>query len=452
MVNPFAMIGLDGKSIGGNKARVKCPECGYVSFADLIRCTRCGRQQQPAEASGEEGSPPPEATAPPASILEKEFDIALNRSEDRRPAAGALADEFLADHPMSAAASSLAQQSLSAAARDAAFDADVAADAGAGDQALFSASDPLADSELTVGPPSAGIDDETSGAISDSHWTDELPSRVANYRRRRASIRGQAEPGLPPQLDLGFSARETVQSSTAPIGAQSRNQAILDRVLNPPAAGTLDISMAASSGETARTGPVEAALGDAAAPAFGQRRTESAAVARAEPPERSARRRKAVRMEPIRLEAELQPDQKAERILVAAPLGPRMMAGLLDAAMLLLYAGIFAAVFLLVGGRPHLRPLPVAVMGLAAAVVAACYFGVFTAFAHSTPGQHAMGLTVRNLDSGDAPNLSRSMLRGLGYVLSAASLMLGFIWAFMDSDELTWQDHISGTFLSFADE
>ena len=38
-------------------------------------------------------------------------------------------------------------------------------------------------------------------------------------------------------------------------------------------------------------------------------------------------------------------------------------------------------------------------------------------------------------------------LRGFGYFISIAPLMLGFIWALVDPEHLTWADKVSGTFL-----
>lgn len=356
------------------------------------------------------------------------------------------------DDPKRAASSSVAQHTLSTGAEDDAFDAGFS---GAEDEevpALFSASSPAAGSRLSDDPPAVASHEEgASGAAADSHWTDELSSRVASYRRRRASIRGQAEPARP-QLDLGFADREADETAEGAKPAGSRRQAILDRVLSTPVARTIDLSIPASPARRARSEVFEGSLAGETAPALAGRQAETNGAPAAQPAPGAVRPRKIARMEPIRLEQPGLQQQDTEPILVAAPLGPRLMAGVLDAAMLLLCAGIFVVIFLLVGGRLHLRPLTLAIAGLAAAIVTACYFGVFTAFTYSTPGQHAMGLTVRNLNGGDAPNFSRAMLRGLGYVLSASSLMLGFVWAFMDSDELTWQDHISGTFLTFADD
>jgi hypothetical protein len=38
-------------------------------------------------------------------------------------------------------------------------------------------------------------------------------------------------------------------------------------------------------------------------------------------------------------------------------------------------------------------------------------------------------------------------MRGLGYLISIVPLMLGFVWAVVDPEHLTWADKVSGTFL-----
>jgi hypothetical protein len=41
--------------------------------------------------------------------------------------------------------------------------------------------------------------------------------------------------------------------------------------------------------------------------------------------------------------------------------------------------------------------------------------------------------------------------RAFGYLVSTGALLLGFVWALVDSDGFTWHDRMSGTFLAIAD-
>jgi uncharacterized RDD family membrane protein YckC len=78
------------------------------------------------------------------------------------------------------------------------------------------------------------------------------------------------------------------------------------------------------------------------------------------------------------------------------------------------------------------------------------YFALFTALAFATPGQSALALRVRTLD-GETPEPAAAIWRAFGYLVSTAALMLGFLWAALDSDGLAWHDRMSGTCLVAED-
>ena len=52
---------------------------------------------------------------------------------------------------------------------------------------------------------------------------------------------------------------------------------------------------------------------------------------------------------------------------------------------------------------------------------------------------------------GEEPSPRQLLLRAAGYMLSAGTFFLGFLWSQWDEDELTWHDRISRTYLSSAD-
>ena len=133
--------------------------------------------------------------------------------------------------------------------------------------------------------------------------------------------------------------------------------------------------------------------------------------------------------------------------LLVAPMGRRFLAGLVDTLVLLLGGGLFALIFWRAGG--HLTPVPpnLAIVALIAVIFVCAYFGLFTALTFSTPGLSWMGIEVRNME-GWPPAPRESILRAFGYLVSLSSLMIGFLWALVDSDGLTWHDRISGTFLT----
>ena len=77
------------------------------------------------------------------------------------------------------------------------------------------------------------------------------------------------------------------------------------------------------------------------------------------------------------------------------------------------------------------------------------YFFLFTTFAGATPGMQLKGMTIVRLD-GTLPETRQLLWRSFGYVLSGATLMLGFLWALWDEDHFTWQDRISQTYITAA--
>ncbi len=83
-------------------------------------------------------------------------------------------------------------------------------------------------------------------------------------------------------------------------------------------------------------------------------------------------------------------------------------------------------------------------LGLVFLSIALSYFFLFTVLGARTPGMDFMGLAVIRFDGG-MPSLREVGLRVFGYCISAGCFGLGFLWAFFDSERLTWHDRISKT-------
>jgi uncharacterized RDD family membrane protein YckC len=101
------------------------------------------------------------------------------------------------------------------------------------------------------------------------------------------------------------------------------------------------------------------------------------------------------------------------------------------------------------GGQFILSKLTAAVYTATFAIVYIQYFALFTIFGGTTPGMMMRGLQVVSF-SGEPPTPRQMLLRATGYMLSAGTFFMGFLWAIWDEDELTWHDRISGTHLSVA--
>lgn len=136
-------------------------------------------------------------------------------------------------------------------------------------------------------------------------------------------------------------------------------------------------------------------------------------------------------------------------LVPVADLEDRSRAALYDALFLAgSYIG-FLVLFGSLGGQLTLGKLDAAVYGVTLFLLYAQYFTLFTFFNGSTPGMHLLGLRVVSFD-GSAPSPAQLLWRSFGYLLSAGTLLLGFLWALWDEDRLTWQDRISQTYVTHA--
>ena len=74
------------------------------------------------------------------------------------------------------------------------------------------------------------------------------------------------------------------------------------------------------------------------------------------------------------------------------------------------------------------------------------YFLLFMLSASQTPGMKARQLIAVSRE-GVSLEPKTACMRGFGYFISIVPLMLGFVWALIDPEHLTWADKVSGTYL-----
>jgi len=132
-----------------------------------------------------------------------------------------------------------------------------------------------------------------------------------------------------------------------------------------------------------------------------------------------------------------------------ASMDERRIAALIDGACLLFAYGGFLTLFGSLGGQFTFSKMNAAVYTIAFAIVYLQYFSLFTVFGGTTPGMMLRRLEVVDF-SGEEPSPRKLLLRAAGYLLSAGTFFLGFLWAMWDEDELTWHDRISHTYLRSA--
>jgi uncharacterized RDD family membrane protein YckC len=127
----------------------------------------------------------------------------------------------------------------------------------------------------------------------------------------------------------------------------------------------------------------------------------------------------------------------------------RRLAAVIDTACLLFTYGAFLALFGALGGEFTVTKLSGAVCLATFAIVYLQYFALFTIFGGTTPGMMLRGLQVVSF-SGEPASPRQMLLRSAGYMLSAGTFFLGFLWSMWDEDTLTWHDRISRTYVSAA--
>ncbi len=366
---------------------MKCPKCGFVSYPGLDHCKKCGHKFVTAKQKG-------------ASSLFSSISFGSTSSQPSAEEPPAPPPEAKSEEPETTGAE-------------------------------LPESEPILNNDETA-PESAGAPGE-----AEQVWQRELSERVENYRRRRARLRGDDSPE---NLDLDFDAKAEPEepvlvedSSVGPASQESGLDVELDEPLPPLRhAARLD---AVSLGELesrrdlpgSRDRAAEAiSLGDP----VGQDGPVEIVVGPSETPESAEAEEEAVWRVPL------------------APLGRRFLSGVADALVLLLGAGVFALIYWRAGG--HFTPglINVAVAGFITVFFISVYFGLFIAVTGATPGLLWMGLEIRNLD-GAEPTPLEAFWRTFGYLVSISALMLGFIWALVDGEGLTWHDRISGTFITF---
>jgi len=268
-------------------------------------------------------------------------------------------------------------------------------------------------------------------------WRNELPRRIDRFRRRRAHLRESFDTGTSLEFDfqeVGGGERDTRSNAgfarpgeefDAVLRANEQLQENIQALDYVPLRGRTEVRELPDE-------PVDLDAEAAGLPAEGRRRRRFDPAAMSIVMESSST-------------DELEPTAVSVSV---APLGRRFLAGVIDGLMLLFALACFVAIFWwVVGQRLPWLSAYLGVLGFVAGFLVLSYFALFGRLASATVGQKAVGLVLRNLEGG-APTPGEAFWRAFGYLVSLSALMLGFVWALVDSEGLTWHDRISGTLLA----
>ena len=304
--------------------------------------------------------------------------------------------------------------------------------------------------------------DATAACEASTAWREELSARLNRYRSRRKAL-----PPRYPSLRLPFDAVDpSVRGNAAldkhprPVFEAASNQALaLDGRQSQPG------PIAAPEPESARSAPTVTPeanrqpgakiiefprsawapppppLDQLAEPVSDRPRILD--VPEVEPP---APALGGITIEPVRIE---EPEKRPgiDIPLQNAALGRRLIAGLIDAAMIAAASVLFGYVFWRIAA---VQPPQFQLIGLAAGIPSlfwATFQYLLIVYAGNTPGLVLARLELKRFD-GTMTSRSLRRWRVLASWLSAASLGMGYAWLFLDEDALCWHDRITHTYLA----
>lgn len=241
------------------------------------------------------------------------------------------------------------------------------------------------------------------GPGSDPAWRGELSQRLQAFRVRRRKV----SPNLA-QSELPFEEPVAGPPAHASVG-----------VAEPPSVADDDFSFTIAIGRNAATREEARMEIDVSLPPPAERVFEGTST-----------------------------DMRSEQtgLYPVASIDERRIAGLIDAGCLLFAYGGFLTLFGSLGGQFTFSKLSAAVCVATFVIVYLQYFALFTVFGGTTPGMMLRGLHIVSF-SGESPSPRQMLWRSVGYMLSAGTFFMGFLWAMWDEDALTWHDRLSRTYL-----
>jgi uncharacterized RDD family membrane protein YckC len=142
----------------------------------------------------------------------------------------------------------------------------------------------------------------------------------------------------------------------------------------------------------------------------------------------------------------IQPDAPK---LYQAPFSRRMMASMVDAALIL--SLLWGTAYLVASHFDHLPSLRVSEVCGAIATLgfAALYEWFFLKFAKVTPGMRYAQLSLCTFDD-QVPNAAQVKARMKAMLISVLPVGLGVVWSIFDDDQMSWHDRLSKTYLRLS--
>jgi uncharacterized RDD family membrane protein YckC len=131
--------------------------------------------------------------------------------------------------------------------------------------------------------------------------------------------------------------------------------------------------------------------------------------------------------------------------LHVAPMEDRIMAGIVDVALVLIAFMLFVLVFVACTAHPPAGKPALATASVLLVAFFAIYQWLFFTYAEGTPGMRYAKIALCTFDD-ENPTRKSMRARVAALMLSALPLGLGFLWALLDDDRMTWHDRITRTY------
>ena len=131
--------------------------------------------------------------------------------------------------------------------------------------------------------------------------------------------------------------------------------------------------------------------------------------------------------------------------LHVASIEDRLMAGIIDAALILIAFLLFVLVFVASTTHPPVGKPALVYSGLALVSIFLLYQVLFFTWSDCTPGMRYARIALCTFDD-ENPTREALRWRIAALFLSAMPLGLGFLWPLFDDDRLGWHDRISKTY------
>lgn len=314
------------------------------------------------------------------------------------------------------------------------------------------------------------VQPELLSETSNQSWRTEVSERLHRYRARRRP-RGPRYPSLrlkfetpdaiwaaPSRTSEPPASPQRRQSSTAPVLAKGQAVAVKRvEIATEPALGGRDRTTAQAAPERVEPQSSETTakiiefprsiyappvpLDELADPVIDRPRILEAPEVVPPPPALGG-----ITIEAARVS---EPERRLgiDMPLQSAPLEQRLLAVVIDAAMVVLAGvGFGATFFRIAGSRPPLAQTIAFGAGLMGSLWAA-YQYLLIVCSGNTPGLRAMKLQLQRFD-GSFPSRRLRRWRVLGSILSGISLGMGYAWQFLDEDNLCWHERVTKTYLA----